>query len=395
MDFSIPRETEERLAAMRTFVEREVVPLEPELFGGSFATLEPSLDPLRDEVRRRGWWAPGVATELGGMGLGLVDLGLVSEAVGRSPLGHYVFGMNAPDAGNVELLDLHGSEEQRERWLGPLAAGKIRSCFAMTEPENPGSNPVLLDTTARIEGDAIVLDGRKWFTTGADGAAFAVVMAITDPEAAPHERASMVLVPTETPGYELVRNLPVMGHTGDGLFSHGEVVFHDCRVPLENLLGRRGRGFVLAQERLGPGRIHHCMRWLGICHRSFDLMRERAAGRTLRAGRTLADQDLVRAWIAECAAEIEASRWLTLHTAWTIEREGWKAARDAISLIKFQVAGTLQRVVDRALQVHGGLGMTDDTPLAFFYREERAARIYDGPDEVHKLAVGRRLADGP
>jgi alkylation response protein AidB-like acyl-CoA dehydrogenase len=394
MDFSIPPETRDRLDAMRRFVDEEVAPLEPRFFRESFRAVEPALDTLRDTVRNRGWWAPGVPSGLGGMGLGLVDLALVSEAVGRSPLGHYVFGMNAPDAGNVELLHLHGTPEQRARWLSPLAAGEIRSCFAMTEPANAGSNPVLLDATATPDGDEWVLDGRKWFTTGADGAAFAVVMAVTDPDAPRHERASMILVPTDAPGYEMVRNVPVMGHSGDGLFSHGEVVFRGCRVPRENLLGPRGQGFRLAQERLGPGRVHHCMRWLGICHRAFDLMRQRARARRVATNATLADQDLVRAWIAESAAEIAASRWLTLHTAWTIERDGWKAARDAISIIKFQVAGTLQRVVDRALQVHGGLGMTDETPLAFFYREERAARIYDGPDEVHKLAVGRRLLRG-
>lgn len=261
----------------------------------------------------------------------------------------------------------------------------------MTEPGQPGSNPVLMDTTATRDGDDYVLDGEKWFTTAADGAAFAVVMAVTDPEASRYRRASMILVPTDTPGYERVRNTPVMGDVGDGLFSHGELRFRGCRVPRSNLLGEEGAGFTLAQERLGPGRIHHCMRWLGICHRAFDLICSRAAARSITSDQTLADQDLVRAWIAESAAEIQSARWLTLHTAWTIEREGWKAAREAISLIKFRVAGTLQRVLDRAIQVHGGLGVTDYTPLAFFFREERAARIYDGPDEVHKLTVAKRI----
>jgi alkylation response protein AidB-like acyl-CoA dehydrogenase len=393
MDFAIASGTQERLDGMRAFVTAELEPRERELARG-FNAMAGELAALRAAVRERGWWAPGVPRELGGMGLGLVDLGLVSEVVGRSPLGHYVFGMNAPDAGNVELLHLHGTAEQRERWLRPLAAGEIRSCFAMTEPDRPGSNPVLMDTTAVAEGEEWVIGGRKWFATGADGAAFAVVMAVTDPAAAPHERASMILVPTDAPGYRLTRNTPVMGHAGEGLFSHGEIAFEGCRVPRANLLGPAGAGFRLAQERLGPGRIHHCMRWLGICHRAFDLMCERALGRQLAPGERLADKDLVRAWIAESAAEIAAARWLTLHAAWTIERQGWKAAREEISLVKFQVAGTLQRVVDRALQVHGGLGMTDDTPLALFFREERAARIYDGADEVHKLAVARRILRG-
>jgi alkylation response protein AidB-like acyl-CoA dehydrogenase len=238
-----------------------------------------------------------------------------------------------------------------------------------------------------------VIRGHKWFTTAADGAAVAVVMAITAPDAPPHRRASMILVPTETPGFELVRNIPVMGHAGEGWASHAEIRYHDCRVPGDHLLGAAGDGFAIAQERLGPGRIHHCMRWLGICRRVFDLMCRRARGRRVSADERLADKDIVRLWVAECAAEIRAARLLTLQTAWTIERDGWRAAREDISAVKFLVAGVLGRVLDRALQVHGALGMTDDTPIAFFYREERAARIYDGPDEVHKLALARRILD--
>jgi alkylation response protein AidB-like acyl-CoA dehydrogenase len=261
----------------------------------------------------------------------------------------------------------------------------------MTEVEMPGSNPVMMETTATVDGDDWVINGQKWYTTAADGAQFAVVMAITDPEAPPHRRASMIIVPTATPGFDLVRNISVMGHVGEDYFSHAEILYHSCRVPLSNLLGPRGHGFVIAQERLGPGRIHHCMRWIGVCQRAFELLCARAAGRRIAPGETLADKDIVRAWIAECHAEIQAARLLTLHTAWKIDRFGWKQARQDISMIKFVVAGTLQRVVDRALQVHGGLGMTDDTLLAFFYRHERAARIYDGPDEVQKLSLARRL----
>jgi alkylation response protein AidB-like acyl-CoA dehydrogenase len=261
----------------------------------------------------------------------------------------------------------------------------------MTEPEFAGSNPVEMGTTAVRDGDDWVLNGHKWFATAAEGAAFAIVMAVTDPAAAPHARASMILVDCDTPGFELVRNIPVMGHAGRGPFSHGEVRLTDCRVPADRLLGEPGSGFLMAQQRLGPGRVHHCMRWLGICARAIDLMCDHAARRELSPGQPLARQQIVQAWIAESAAEAAAARGLVLETAWRIEREGWKAAREMISMIKILTANTLQRVVDRAVQVHGALGVTDDTVLAFFYREERAARIYDGPDEVHKLSVARRL----
>lgn len=400
MDFEIPAATRELLDRVRGFVEVRLHPLEPALFTGRIAEVEAAVAAEREEVRRLGLWAPGLPRELGGMGLGLVDYGLVSEVLGGSPLGHLAFGCQAPDAGNLEILHLHATPAQRQRWLEPLAAGAIRSCFAMTEPENPGSNPVLLSTRAVLigpdgggpdNGGGWTIDGHKWFVTGAEGAAVAVVMAVTDPEAPRHRRASMLLVPTDAPGFEIVRNLPVMGEPGAGFFSHAEVRLDGCRVGPEALLGPRGEGFAIAQERLGPGRIHHCMRWLGICARALDLTCRRAAGREIAPGEPLADRDLVRAVIAESAAEVQAARLLTLHTAWTIERRGWRAARAEVSMIKFAVAGALGRVLDRALQVHGGLGMLDDTPLAFFYRHERAARIYDGPDEVHKLALARRL----
>jgi alkylation response protein AidB-like acyl-CoA dehydrogenase len=353
----------------------------------------PVLAEKRALVKRMELWAPNQPREYGGMGLDLVEHGLMSEALGRSPLGHYVFGCQAPDAGNMEILHLFGSAEQKERWLKPLVAGEIRSCFAMTEIDMPGSNPVMLESTAVEDGDDYVINGRKWYTTAADGSAFAIVMAITHPDAPPYLRASMIIVPTGTPGYELVRNIPVMGHPGSDYFSHGEVRFQNCRVPKTNLLGGAGFGFAIAQERLGPGRIHHCMRWLGICKRAFDLLCKRANERVISPdGRTLASRQIIQTWIAESAAEIQAARLMTLHAAWKIEQVGAKEARDDIALIKFTVANAMQRVVDRALQVHGGLGMTDDTILAFLYRHERAARIYDGADEVHKVSFGKRMA---
>lgn len=394
MDFEPSEKIVTALAMIDEFMRREVLPLERYFLDDPLAEVLPKIEEKRQAVRQMGLWAPNHPRQYGGMGLGLVDHALVSEALGVSPLGHYVFGCHAPDAGNIEILHQHGTAEQKERWLGPLVAGEIRSCFSMTEPEMPGSNPVMMETTAVVDGDDYVVDGQKWYTTAADGAALAVVMAVTDPEAPPHRRASMILVPTDTPGFDRVRNLNVMGHTGEGVFSHAEILYHSCRVPRSNLLGEAGAGFRIAQERLGPGRIHHCMRWLGICNRALDLMCARAAARTIAPGRKLADREVVQTWVGECAARIAAARALTLQTAWRIERCGWKEARQEISAIKFLVADTMLEVVDRALQVYGGLGMTDDTILAWFYRHERAARIYDGPDEVHKLALARRILKG-
>lgn len=378
------------LTEIRHFVDDRLLPLEDRTRGWSWNRIEPLLQELREEVRARGWWLPQIAAEQGGMGLSLEDFGRVSELLGRSPFGHFAFNCQAPDAGNMEILIEHGTPEQKERFLKPLLAGRIRSCFAMTEPENAGSNPVRLSTTAVREGDEYVINGHKWFTTGADGAAFAIVMAITQPDAeSPYLRASQLIVPADTPGYELVRNVPIMGEEGEGYASHGEVRFTNVHVPADHLLGADGAGFAIAQQRLGPGRIHHCMRWIGICERAFDLMCRRALSRELTPGKPLARKQTIQNWIAESRAEINASRLLVLDTARKIDREGDYAARQEVSLIKFYVAGVLQRLLDRAIQVHGALGITEDTVLSYWYRHERGARIYDGADEVHKSRLAR------
>jgi alkylation response protein AidB-like acyl-CoA dehydrogenase len=384
----------ELLAAIRSFIDERAIPLEREFLSCPFTELEPKLNALRAEVKRSGLWAPHLATDLGGRGLSLTAFAHVSALLGETPIGHYLFNAQAPDIGNCELLHSHGSVEQKAAWLAPLARGEIRSCFAMTEPEFAGSNPVWMATTARRDGDDYVIDGHKWFTSSADGAAFTIVMAVTAPDAKPHQRASQIIVPMDTSGLELVRNIPVMGDRGSGHASHGELRFTGVRVPVTNRIGAEGAGFALAQERLGPGRIHHCMRWIGICERAFRMMCERAATRELSPGHVLGEQQAVQHWIAESRAEIDAARLLVLDTAAQIEANGAHAARDRISLIKFHVAGVLQRVLDRSLQTHGALGMTDDTPLAWWYRHERGARIYDGPDEVHKSAVARRILKG-
>ena len=391
MDFTISEKMQTIIGMIDEFVARELLPLEPVLLQGRFDALEPELERKRQMVKQMELWAPNHPTEYGGMGLDLVEHGLVSEALGRSPLGHYVFGCQAPDAGNAEILNLHGTDEQKKKYLQPLIDGRIRSCFSMTEVDMPGSNPLMLATTAVKEGTDYVINGQKWYTTSSDGAEFAIVMAVTNPEAPPYLRASMIIVPTDAPGSNQARIIPVMGEAGRGYFSHGEILYQSCRVSQGNLLGQEGHGFIIAQERLGPGRIHHCMRWIGICNRAFDLLCRRAAEREITPGRTLATKQIVQTWIAESAAAIQAARLAVLHAAWKMEQEGHKSARTEISLIKFQVANTMMRVIDHGLQVHGGLGMTDDTILAFFYRHERAARIYDGADEVHKISAAKQI----
>jgi len=386
MDFSISKRAEDLRNRAREFVRREVMPLEPRL-SDSWGALEPALREARAKAKSQGLWVPDLDVPL-------EEFAILSEELGRSPLGHYCVNAQAPDIGNMELLELAGTEAQKERWLRPLRAGEIRSCFSMTEPERPGSNPTWMETRAVLERGQWTIDGHKWFTTAADGAAFAVVMAVTDPEAPAHLRASMILVPCDTPGFQLVRNIPVMGHAGEGWPTHSEIRYTRCRVPEENLIGGRGAGFALAQERLGPGRIHHCMRWIGICERAFEMMCQYAVKREIAPGKPLATRQTVQQWIAESRASIDAARLMVLHAAWKMDRQGQREARVEISTIKFLVAGVLQEVLDRAVQVHGALGMTDDTPLAFWYRQERAARIYDGPDEVHKGVVARRVLRG-
>ncbi|MEX2287196.1 MAG: acyl-CoA dehydrogenase family protein [Planctomycetaceae bacterium] len=391
MEFSIPDRMQKVLADVREFLHRHVYPLEPRLQSEPFSKLAPTLENKRKLVRDMGYWAPQIPTAYGGMGLEFMHHALMSEELGRTPLGHYVFGCQAPDAGNMEILIEFGTPAQKERYLQPVADGAQRSCFAMTEPGCAGSNPVWMHTAAVSDGDDYVINGHKWFASAADGAAFAVVMAVTNPDAEPHKRASQIIVPTSTPGFKLVRNISVMGHAGDGWPSHGEVRFENVRVSKANLLGREGEGFAIAQARLGPGRIHHCMRWIGICERAFDLMCRRAATRELAPGDLLGSRQTIQNWIAESRAEINAARLTVLHAAWMIDKVGAKEAREEVSLIKFSVADVMMKVIDRALQVHGALGVTDDTILSYFYRHERAARIYDGPDEVHKTVVAKHV----
>ena len=382
---------DENLAAkIRSFLRDKVYPLERQFLREPFRDLVPRLQAMREQVKAEGMWTPHLPGEYGGLGLSLAQFARVSEELGRSPIGHYLFNCQAPDIGNTEILITHGTAEQKEHYLQPLIRGEVRSCFSMTEPEHPGSNPTWLSTTALKDKGDYVINGHKWFTSSAEGASFAIVMVVTDPDSPNrYKKASQIIVPVSTPGFEIVSNISVMGDRGSDYASHAEVRYTNCRVPQANLLGKEGEGFAIAQERLGPGRIHHCMRWIGICERAFDLMCAYAARRELAPGVALGSKQTVQEWIAESRAEINSARLLVLDTAEKIDLFGASSVREEVSLIKFFVAGILQKVLDRAIQVHGALGLTDDTVLSYWYRHERGARIYDGPDEVHKAVVAR------
>lgn len=378
------------VAAVTELLEEEVLH-NPKLSTHNYGAALPELKRIRQIVKDRGLWAPWLHKEWGGMDLSLLDYAHVSEALGHSPFGHYLFNCQAPDVGNMEVLLMFGSDEQKQKYLVPLAAGEIHSCFSMTEPNFAGSNPVNMGTTAVKDGDEWLINGHKWFSTAADGANFAIVMAVTNPDGGPYERASMVIVPTDADGYDHVRKISIMGNAMAGHASHSEIKYHDVRVPLENIIGDENSGFAIAQARLGPGRIHHCMRWIGICEQALHMMCEYSSNRELDPGKPLSSRQTIQNWIAESRAEIDAARLMVMKCAEMIDEHGAYEARNEISTIKFFVAGILQQVLDRAIQVHGALGVTDDTPLAFWYAHERGARIYDGPDEVHKSVVARRI----
>ncbi len=377
----------ERKERVRTFMQEHIFPNERLLLDEDTAS-DRLIRDLQQRAKDAGLWAPHLPPEAGGSGGGFLEYAHLNEEIGRSVVAQLVFGCQAPDAGNGELLHLFGTQEQRSRFLDPLVAGEIRSFFGMTEPDAAGSDPTLLQGHAERVGDEWVINAHKWFSTGADGAAFGILMVVTDPDAEPHRRASLIIVPTDVAGYELVRRVPVMGHEGRGWGTHCETRFTDVRVPFANTLGDPGDGFRLAQKRLGPGRIHHVMRWLGQMQRAFELMCSYALEREAFGSR-LSEKQTIQNWIAESAAEIHACRLMTLATARRLD-EG-DEARVEISLIKFAAARVLVDVIDRAIQVHGGLGLTEDTPLALMWRTARGGRIYDGADEVHKLVVARRI----
>jgi acyl-CoA dehydrogenase len=394
MDFSPSPQVEQLLEQIRAFMEEQVYPNEREAMEALDDEVAPGVPypeiivEIRERAKAEGLWNLFLPDERHGPGLTNWEYGILCEEMGRSPvLAPMAFNCSAPDTGNMEILAEHGSEEQLERWLRPLLDGEIRSCFSMTEPEVSGSDPTTLQTRAVRDGDDWVIDGHKWFTSGAVGAELAIAMVVTDPDAHPYARASMILVPTDNPGFNLIRPIPVMGH--DGGPGHCEIRYEDCRVPASNLLGEQGMGFVIAQDRLGPGRIHHCMRAIGTAERAIEMMCRRANSRQSFGG-PLAEKQFIQDFVAKSRMEVDQARLLTLHAAWKMDTEGKRAARQQISMIKVVAANVVMDVLDRAIQTHGSLGMTEDTPLATMWRFSRMLRIADGPDEVHKMVIARR-----
>jgi acyl-CoA dehydrogenase len=393
MEFAPSERVATLLDRVREFTQQHVDPVEREALEALDREVEPGtaypaiLVDLRERARSEGLWNLFMPDDRYGPGLLNWEYGMLCEEMGRSAVAPMVFNCSAPDTGNMEILAEHGTDAQKDRWLQPLLDGETRSCFSMTEPETAGSDPTGLVTRAELDGDEWVINGHKWFTSGYNGAGIAIAMVVTDPDAPPHKRASMILVPIDTPGFTGVRPVAVMGHDeGPG---HWEVLYEDCRVPADNLLGTRGSGFAIAQDRLGPGRIHHCMRAIGSAERAFALMCTRAHGREAFGG-PLAEKQFVQDFVAKSRMEIDQARLMVLHAAWKMDTEGKRAARQEISMIKVIAAQMHQRVLDRAMQVHGALGMSDDTPLAAMWRQGRWLRIADGPDEVHKMVIAVR-----
>jgi acyl-CoA dehydrogenase len=393
MDFTPSDRVVQLRQRIEAFLDEHYYPVEFEVLQALDEEVAPGIPyprilvEMREHAKSEGLWNLFLPDEEHGPGLTNWEYGMLCEVMGRSVASPMVFNCSAPDTGNTEILVDHGTPEQQERWLKPLLEGEIRSCFSMTEPDTSGSDPTNIHSRAELDGDEWVINGKKWFTSGAVGADLAIAMVVTEPGAAPHKRASMILVPTDAPGFNLLRPVSVMGHSGGP--GHCEIEYVDCRVPKENLLGERGGGFVIAQDRLGPGRIHHCMRAIGAAERGLELMCKRAVKREA-FGSTLADKQFVQDFVAKSRIEIDQARLLTLYAAWQMDTVGKREARQAISLIKVVGANIVMDVLDRAMQVHGALGVSDDTPLALMWRSLRMLRLADGPDEVHKMVIAMR-----
>ncbi|WP_209124893.1 acyl-CoA dehydrogenase family protein [Alkalihalobacillus sp. BA299] len=383
-DFSPSTEQKDLLRKATAFMNNYVYPNEKYMLPHR-GIPENILKPLQEKVKELGMWAAHLPKEAGGTDMGFVSLGLLSEIIGRSPIAPYIFGSMAPDSGNSEILWHAATQEQKEKYLKPLVNGDIRSYFAMTEPEVSGSDPRMLRGKAELENGEWVINASKWFSTGASGAAFSIVMVVTDPSAPPHKRMSLFLVDSNTPGCEIIREVDVMGDHMVG--GHCEVRFTNCRIPLENMLGNRGDGFKLAQLRLGPGRITHAMRWLGVAKRSLEILIEYAST-SKKNGTPLSKDQTIQNFIADSMTEIQAARLLTLQAAWKMDQ--CDEARTDISMIKLYGAQMVNNVLDRAIQVLGMYGLSRDTPLEGLFREARAARIYDGPDEIHRMVIAKQ-----
>ncbi len=386
MDFTIPPPVKELAARVRQFVESEVFPLESLPDDPLHGIPAEALEAVRQKARAAGLFTPQLPKELGGLGLDMVGLCHVFEQAGRSLLGPLALHCAAPDEGNMHLLHQAANDAQKERWLKPLARGEIRSCFAMTEPApGAGSDPTMLRTRAEKRGDKWIIDGHKWFTTGADGAAFSIVAAVTDPKDVKHG-VTLFLVDTKTRGFNVLRHVPVMGSGGPG--GHCEVRLERLEVSDADVLGGVGNGYKWMQMRLGPARLTHCIRWIGAAQRALDWAVARAKERTAFGGH-LAEKQAVQFMLADSEIDLHTSRLVTLHAAWRLDQGD--EARVETSLCKVHVAEAVGRVLDRALQIGGGLAYSEDAPIERLYRDARAFRIYDGPSEVHRTVVARAL----
>ena len=392
MDFELSPKTGEYYKKIDDFMQQNVLPNESKIDHEATALGEkfnesPTMNEIRKKAKSAGLWNLFLPDKKHGPGLNNYEYAPLCELMGRSFYGARAFNCMAPDTGNMEILAEFGTDDQKKKWLQPCLEGTMRTCFSMTEPETAGSDPTQLKTRAVRNGDYYVINGRKWFTSNAIGSSFAIAMVVTDPDAEPHRRASQIIVPLDTPGMKIVRAVPVMGHTGGG--GHCEVLYTDCKVPVTNILGEEGGGFAISQARLGPGRIHHCMRTIGTAERAIELMCKRANTRWTH-GSYLADKANIQEWIADSRIEVDSTRLMILNAAWKMDHEGKRNARNEIAMIKVMAANMLMRVLDRAIQLHGAAGVSDDFPMARFWREGRALRIADGPDEVHRMVIARR-----
>ncbi len=395
-DFETEPEFQQKLDWMRSFIDDELIPLEPvlkDLPAQEWALVKRH---LQQQVKQQGLWACHLAPELGGLGFGQMKLALMHELIGRCMYSMEIFGNQAPDSGNSELLAVGANQAQKDRWLWPNIEGKLRSAFALTEPFEAGADPTRLRTSARRDGDEWVIDGHKWFCTNGSFADFIIVMVETNPEGRPYHHASMIVVEKDTPGMNIVRDIPTMAHPDPefgALGNSAEILFEGCRVPAENLIGNPGDGFILAQKRLGGGRIHHAMRWIGLAQRALEITCERAVSRKSH-GRRLADHQMVQDFIFQSRSEIEAARLITFQAAWRMDKVGARAARADISMAKVYTSRMLLGVLDRGIQICGALGYSGDLPLEEWYRIHRFGPIGDGPDEIHKVVVAKDTMKG-
>ncbi|MCA0456360.1 MAG: acyl-CoA dehydrogenase family protein [Chloroflexi bacterium] len=387
MDFSVPAHVQELARRVRQFVDSEVIPYEAFVDDHEDGITPESLASLRAKAKAAGLFAPQLPPELGGLGLTLEEIIPVFEAAGRSTLGPLALNCAAPDEGNMHLLHLFASPEQVERYLKPLAAGETRSAFAMTEPApGAGSDPTMLQTRAVRDGDDWVINGHKWFTSGADGAAFLIIMAITNPDVPAHKGATLFLAPIDAVGIEVLRRVPIMGGNDPG--GHCEIKFHDLRLPDSAILGEEGQGFALTQKRLGPARMTHCMRWTGIAQRALEIATQYAIEREA-FGTTLSGHQSIQWMLADSATELYAGRLMIQHTAWLLAQG--HDARQESSMCKVFVAESVNKVLDRAIQICGAKGISRDLPLSRWYEAARAFRIYDGASEVHRMVIARQV----